>query len=305
MIRLNLSRARDHLLSWNLFIVSTNNLLGLGGSLLLGGRRASSARSILRSDLSVTTLTSEERSVSLILTPVGDEGLADSEQHDGDLSNGKEAPDRSLLHQVRADKSSEVRSEDEEEDTLDDHTLLLVQSEKWGEHAEGVDGSTWDDISRISHWDRPSQMVDTVEGAELLTAEPLSGSISVLGEVESGVARDQRQKVTSKQHTATDDTQALDDDVTINVLGVLGERAVDDMAEVWLHADVKETSKGQHLVDQSVAERRVQIRSNDEVLQHLQELHGEEEEHTASESSVVGLAVDPPRAEETNGSEDR
>ena len=106
--------------------------------------------------------------------------------------------------------------------------------------------------------------------------------------------------MTSEEHGTTNDTQTLDNDITIQVLLVLSQTSVDDMGEVWLHADVKEAGKSENLVDRLLADWRIHIWSNEKVLDHLQELHREEEEDTTCELSVVRLRPDPPRGEETD-----
>lgn len=53
------------------------------------------------------------------------------------------------------------------------------------------------------------------------------------------------------------------------------------MAKVWLQADVQEASNGQHLINDGVADGRVNIRSDEEILNCLQQFHGEKEENTA------------------------
>jgi len=121
-----------------------------------------------------TTLAGQQGNVRLVAAPVGDEGLADAEQHDGNLSNGEEAPDRGLLHEVGGDETGQGRAKGEEESALDHHALLLVQREERGEHAEGVDGSTRDHVARVGHGDGPSEVDHrlVLERAELLAAEP-------------------------------------------------------------------------------------------------------------------------------------
>lgn len=163
------------------------------------------------------------------LAPVDDQGFSDAEQHDGDLSNGEEAPDGGLFEEVGGDQTSKVGAEGEEEDTLDDHTLLFVEGEERSEHHEGVDSSTGDNVGGVSHGNRPGKVIVTSESAELLTSEPFSGwgvtegGFPSIGEEESG-----------EEHTTTDQAESLDDHVSIPILFVFGEGAVDDMAEIGL-----------------------------------------------------------------------
>ena len=112
------------------------------------------------------------------------------------------------------------------------------------------------------------------EGAELLTAEPLGGGVHAVAlEVHGGP--EGREEVAREEHASSDDTQSLDDDVSVDVLCVLGERRVDDVAEVGLHADVQEAEERQNLVHRRVADRRVDVVGDEHVLNNEEE---EEEE---------------------------
>lgn len=91
--------------------------------------------------------------------PVDDQGFSDAEQHNGDLGNGEEAPDGGLFEEVGGDQTSHVGSESEEEDTLDDHTLLFVESEERSEHQERVDSSTGDNVGGVSHGNGPGKVI--------------------------------------------------------------------------------------------------------------------------------------------------
>lgn len=87
---------------------------------------------------------------------VDDESLANEEQHDCNLSNAEEAPNRSLLHQVGCQPAGKVGAKNEQEDALNNHSLLLVQGKEWGKHAEGMNGSARDDIRGVCKWNTPS-----------------------------------------------------------------------------------------------------------------------------------------------------
>lgn len=111
--------------------------------------------------------------------PVDNEGLTDKEQHSGNLGNREEAPDGGLLHQVVGDEGSQDGAGKEEEASLDDHALLLVQSEERGEHKEGVDASTHHKVAGVSHGDGPAKVNHGLglEGAEGVSTEPFSGLV--------------------------------------------------------------------------------------------------------------------------------
>jgi len=59
------------------------------------------------------------------------------------------------------------------------------------------------------------------------------------------------------------------------------------MAEIGLEADVQETKDGEDFVDHSVADGRIDVGGDEEVLYSLEEFHGEEEKDTRGECSVV------------------
>ena len=111
--------------------------------------------------------------------PVHNQSLSDQKQHDGNLSNGKEAPDRSLYHKVIRDHGSQDRTEEKEKNTLDDHSLLLVQGKKRGKHEEGMDASSLHEVGGISHRHRPAKMVHTLslESAQRISSEPFRGRV--------------------------------------------------------------------------------------------------------------------------------
>lgn len=75
------------------------------------------------------------------------------------MGNREEAPDGGLFKEVGGDQTSQIGTEDEEEDTLEDHTLLFVEGEERSEHQEGVDGSTGDNVGGVSHGNRPGKVV--------------------------------------------------------------------------------------------------------------------------------------------------
>jgi len=75
------------------------------------------------------------------------------------------------------------------------------------------------------------------------------------------------------------------------------------VAEIRLKADVEETEDGKDLVDNGITDGGVNVGSNEEILDSLQEFHGEEEKDTGSKASVVGLGPDPPRGEQADSCE--
>jgi len=75
------------------------------------------------------------------------------------------------------------------------------------------------------------------------------------------------------------------------------------MAEIGLEANVEVTKDGKDLVDDGITDGGVDVGGDEEILDGLQEFHGEEEEDTGSEGGVVGLGPDPPGGEKTDGCE--
>jgi len=75
------------------------------------------------------------------------------------------------------------------------------------------------------------------------------------------------------------------------------------VAEIGLETDVEETEDGEDLVDDGITDGGVDIGSNEEILDDLQEFHGEEEKDTGGKGGVVGLGPDPPGGEEADGCE--
>eukprot|EP01084_Bolivina_argentea_P131482 232075_1 len=154
----------------------------------------------------------------------------------------------------------------------------------------------------------------SLEGANLLTAEPLLGEAGAVllgvpsGNVGHGPAEEDQE--------AADEAKATDDGVLALVLlelavvlgGVLGvgghgEGLVDEVAEGGLEADVDEAEDGQDLVDHGVADLGAEVGGNEHVLDGLEELHGEEEEDADRELAVGGVLVDPVGEEKAEGSE--
>lgn len=189
--------------------------------------------------------------------PIHNKSLADEEEHDGYLGDREEAPYAGLLHEVRGDPRGEAGSEGEQEHSLDDHALLLVEREEGGKHEEGVNGGAHDIVGRVGHRDRPAKVPhgQGLEGAEFLATKPL-GAL-VVGDVHHVQLGDERKEISDEQKKAANCTQPLDDDVSVAVLLALGQRAVDDVAEVGLHADVQEAKDGQNLVNGGLANGRV------------------------------------------------
>jgi len=112
-------------------------------------------------------------------SPVQQELLSDQEQHNSNLSNRKEAPDGCLLHQVRSDPRSKVRTSQPQEDSLNDHVPL--EDKKRTKHHERVNSSGGNPIGRFSHGYTPSQMILSTERTEFLSTKPfLSTALGVL-----------------------------------------------------------------------------------------------------------------------------
>jgi len=233
----------------------------------------------------------QQRLVNTITTPIDDQGLTDAEQHDGDLGDGEEAPDGGLFHQIGSDQTGQVGPECEQKDSLDDHPFLLIQRKEGSKHQERMDGGARDDVSGIRHGHRPGKMVISSISADFFSSEPFGG-----GKLDSLLPKPRNQKA-SKQHSSANKTKSLNDGVFVQVFLILGERSVDDMTEVRLEANVQESQDGQNLVDDRIAERGIDVRRDEEVLNELEELHREEEENSRGEFSVVGARIDPIRGE--------
>jgi len=187
--------------------------------------------------------------VNTCTSPVDDQSFSDAEQHYGDLTNRKEAPDGSLFHEIRGDQAGEIRAESEKEDSLDNHSFLFVEGKEWSEHKEGVDSGSRNNVSGVSHWYGPSKVIVSSVGAKLLSSQPLSG-----GANKSLFPNIGKQK-SCEQHSSSNETESLDDHVAIEVFRVFGERGIDDVAEIWLQTDVKESQDGQDLIDHCVTDR--------------------------------------------------
>jgi hypothetical protein len=116
-------------------------------------------------------------------TPVHDQSFTDQEEHDGDLSDGEEAPDGSLFEQVGGDGGGSSGAGKIQDETLEDHALLFVHGEEGSKHQEGVDTSAHDVVSRVSHGDGPAEVDHglRLEGAELVAAEPFGGRLRKSG----------------------------------------------------------------------------------------------------------------------------
>jgi len=218
--------------------------------------------------------------------------LTDDEEHDTDLSNGEETPDRGLFHQVVGDERGHEWTGQPKEDPLDDHVAL--HHKERSKHQKRVDGSTWRPVRNIVHWDTPGQMVFATESAKSLPTKPFSSSTRSSSWCKSspiGIVRADEssgilgKEVTTKEHRSSKQTKPQNNVILAEELWVLGERAVDDVSEIRLVADVDEAEQGQGLVPEIAAI------VYEEVLHALQELHQEEPEDTNGQTSVVGVVV--------------
>jgi len=227
-------------------------------------------------------------------SPVYDQGLTDAEQHDGDLSDGEETPDRGLLHEVWGDEAGKIRSENEEEDPLDDHSFLFVEGKERREHQEGVNGGPRNDVGWVCHWDGPSKMVVSSIGTNFISSQPFGGW------PRKSLFPNSRQEVSSEQHSSSNEAKSLNDLITIEVSRVFREGSVNDVTEVRLQADVKEAGDGQELVDVCVADGRIEVRRDEKILYGLKELHREEEKDSGGESGVASFGINPIGAEQTD-----
>jgi len=73
------------------------------------------------------------------------------------------------------------------------------------------------------------------------------------------------------------------------------------MAEIGLQANVRKSQDGQELVDEGIADGRINVGGDEHVLDGLQELHREEEEDARGQLRVGSSGVDPVRAEQAEG----
>jgi len=215
-------------------------------------------------------------------SPVNDQSFSDKEEHNSDLGDREEAPDRSLFHKIRGDESGQIGSEHKEEDALNDHPFLLVKSKKRCEHQERVDGGSWNDVGGISHWDRPGEMIIASESAKLLSSQPFGGGS------DKSLLPNISKKKSCKQHSSTNQTKSFDDQVAIDVFFVFCKGSIDDVAEIRLQTDVKITQNSQDLIHNIITDGGLEIGSDEKILYRLKKLHREEEEDTGSKGCVVG-----------------
>lgn len=247
-------------------------------------------------------------------SPVDNQHFTDQEEHDGDLSDGEEAPDGGLFEQVGGDGSSGGGAGNVQDETLEDHALLFIHGEEGSEHQEGVDTSAHDVVGGVSHGDGPAEVDHglSLEGAELVTTEPFGRGLREggrpLGDEGHGIA--------GPEEEATEEAEALDDLVLFVVsvelavvlvaelgIGVVAERLVDDVAEVRLEADVHEAEHGEDLVEDGLAQGVSDAGGEVEVLDSLEGFHSEEEEDTLGKHGVAGARMNPPGSEEANKGE--
>lgn len=151
-----------------------------------------------------------------------DKSFADEEKHDRDLGDGEEAPDGGLFHQVGGDKGGQYGAEEEEEASLENHTLLLVESEERSKHEEGVDAGAHHEVAGVSHGDGPTQVHHGagLESAEVLSTEPFGGL--VVRDVHHVETRDVGEEVADEEKESSDEAQSLDHNISIAVLFALG-----------------------------------------------------------------------------------
>ena len=100
--------------------------------------------------------------------------------------------------------------------------------------------------------------------------------------------------MTNEEEEAANETQSLDNNVSISVLLALSQGGVDDVAKVWLEADVKKTEEGEHSVDPRIAGRVIKASGNENILNSLQELHCEKEKNSTCKLHVASSSIYPP-----------
>lgn len=228
-----------------------------------------------------------EGGVLVIATPSQNQLFTDNEQHDANLGNAEEAPDRGLFHEVGGDVGGKEGTSSPEEDSLNDHVLL--HDKEGTEHQEGVDGSGGRPVGGVVHGHGPSKMVLALVGAQGLTTQPLSGAartgsgcqtLEVCEVAGDGALRVLGQKVASQKSSPAKKAQTQNNVVLNQKVLALGQRTVDDVGEVGLVADVNKSDEGQELVHFAVTV------INPKVLKALKQLHQKEPENTNCEASV-------------------
>jgi len=217
----------------------------------------------------------QQRLVRSSPSPVDNQRFPNAEQHDRNLNDREEAPYRCLLHQVGRNQTREVGTGQEEEDSLHDHSFLLIEGKEWREHQEEVNANAGDEIGGFGHWERPREVIGTTESTNFLSTQPFRGRFTSEGLV-PGIG----QQKTTEQQGSADKAQPLNDHVTIDVFLVLCQGGVDHMTKIGLQTDVQEPKDGQNLVDQGVTDRGVEVRGDEKVLNGLEEFHGKEEENS-------------------------
>lgn len=225
---------------------------------------------------------------------MNDESFTDEEKHNGDLGNGEKAPDGSLLHQVRRNKRGKNGAKQEKEASLENHALLFVQCEERSKHEEAMNAGSHHEIAGICHGDRPTEVNHRLglEGAKGLSTEPFSGLI--IGNVHDIEGRHVSKEVACKQKETSNETESLDYNVSVTVLFALGQTSINDVAKVWLQANVKESSKGENTIDPRVANRVIETSCKKQILNCLQKFHGEKEKNATGKFGVVCSGVHPP-----------
>jgi len=152
-----------------------------------------------------------------------------------------------------------------------------------------MDGGSGNYVSRIGHRNGPSKMVVSFVRAELLSSQPFGGKL--ISKSRGPLVRKEK---SGKKHRSSNKTQALDENVLVEILLILSQRSVDDVAEVRLETDVKKSGHSQDLVHERIADRGIESGSDEEVLNRLKKLHREEEEDSGSQASVRRLTPNPP-----------
>jgi len=130
-------------------------------------------------------------------------------------------------------------------------------------------------------------MVQPSVSANFFTSKPFGG-----GSVQS-LWPHSSQKKPCKQHSTSNKTKSLNDDIFLQVELIFGERSVDDMTEVWLQTDVQEAQDGESFIDDRITDGGVDIGRDEEILNELEKFHGEEEKNTGGETRIAGAGINP------------
>jgi len=112
-----------------------------------------------------------------------------------------------------------------------------------------------------------------LECAQGISSQPFGGL--VVGDIHGVQGWDEGQVVSNEKQESSNQTQSLDDLVSVLVFARLGQGSIDHMAEIRLKANVQKTQQSQHLVDGSITSWVIKTSCNEHILHSLKHFHGE------------------------------